>query len=289
MVGCGGGSGTEVGRDSVDVVGGVVEGHSTRAALGLKRFQQRKFCGGVFVGDSNGAVAAGGERISRDGIEAIRVYTLPDGNGAKHFSRVAVDESHELVVTADDEYFVGGVDGEAGRRFAGGERPGVFDFEGPRVELDEGTLVFEIDEDFAFAIGGAEFRFTAEGDGGDEFARRGVYGRGGGGVTVKGEDTLGEWIVDDTIGVLVGFYIAEGFERSEIEHGGIGGVAVRGETFIKFVGEGDAVDTLCVWNVVDDFALIGIDDNNVGAARDEEAMRGGIDFEIVPSASATEF
>lgn len=288
MVGCGGGSGTEVGRDGVDVVGSIVEGHGARSALSLKRFQQRKLCRGVFVSDSNCAVATRGEGVSRGGIEAIRVYTLADGNSAEHFSRVAVDESHELVVAADDEHFVAGVDGEARRRFTGGEGPGIFDFEGLRVKLDEGTLVFEIDENLAFSIGGAEFRFAPEGDGGDEFARRGVNGRGAGGVTVKGEGALGEGIVDDAIGVVVGFGIAEGFERGKIEHGGIGSAAVCGETLIEFVGQSDAVDALCVWNVADDFALVGIDDDNVGAARDEETMRGGIDFEIVPSASTTE-
>jgi len=53
-------------------------------------------------------------------------------------------------VAANNENFVSGVNGEAGGRFAGRERPGVFDFESLRVEFDEGTLVLEVDEDFAF-------------------------------------------------------------------------------------------------------------------------------------------
>src|ERR1039458_2028529 len=67
-------------------------------------------------------------------------------------------EGHELVVATDDEYLVCGANGEAGGRLAGRERPGIFDLESLGVEFDERALVLEIDEDFAFAIGGTELR-----------------------------------------------------------------------------------------------------------------------------------
>jgi len=240
------------------------------------------------MGDGDGAVTAGGEGVAGDGIEAVRINALADGNGAEDFAGVAVDKGHELIVAADDEDFVSGVDGEAGRRFTWGEGPGVFDLESFGVEFNEGAFVFEVDEDMALAVRGSKFRAAAERESGDKFSGGGVDGGGGVGVTVEGEDALGEGIVNGAVGVLVGFDIAERFERSEVEHGGIRGAAVGGEALVEFVGEGDAVDALGVWNVTDDFALFGIDDDDVSAARDEEAMSGGINFEIIPAAGAAE-
>src|SRR5580704_2450042 len=88
--------------DEVDIVGGVVDGHGARTSLGLDRFDRRKGCWRVFVGDGQSTVAARGEGIAGGGIEAIGVDTLADGNGAEDFTRVPVDESHELVVATDN-------------------------------------------------------------------------------------------------------------------------------------------------------------------------------------------
>jgi hypothetical protein len=49
------------------------------------------------------------------------------------------------------------------------------------------------------------------------------------------------------------------------------------------------VYALRVGDVADDFAVAGIDDDDVSGARDEEVMRGGIDFEVVPAAGAAQF
>ena len=66
-------------------------------------------------------------------------------------------------------------------------------------------------------------------------------------------------------------------------------MAIRGKTFVEFIGEGDPVDALRIRNVADDFALVGIDHDDVSAARDEQAMCGRIHFETVPAARAAEF
>jgi len=49
------------------------------------------------------------------------------------------------------------------------------------------------------------------------------------------------------------------------------------------------VGSLGTWNVADDFALIGIHDDVVRAAGDEQVMGGGIDFKIVPATGSAEF
>src|SRR5207253_5339765 len=154
-------------------------------------------------------------------------------------------------------------------RFAGCEGPGVLDLESLHVELDEGTLVLEIDEDFALPVCRAELRATAEREGADEFSRGSVDGRCRVGIAIEGEDALGKWIVDDSVRVFVRLDLVQDFQRGEIEDGGIGVAAVGGKAFVEFVGEGDAVGSLGTWNVADDFALIGIHNNVVRAAGDE--------------------
>jgi len=192
-------------------------------------------------------------------------------------------------MAADEKDLVSGVNGEARRRFAGREGPSVFDLQCFRVELDQGTLVLEIDEDFALAVGHAEFRAAAKRERADEFSRSGVDGRGGIGITIKGKNALGEGIVDDRVGIFVRLDSVEDFERGEIEHDGIGVASVGGESFVEFIGKSNAVGSLGIWNITDDFTLIGIHDDVARTAGDEQAVSGGIHFEIVPASGSPEF
>src|ERR1700689_5931996 len=48
------------------------------------------------------------------------------------------------------------------------------------------------------------------------------------------------------------------------------------------------MDPLRIRNVSDDFALLGIHYDHVSRASDEQAMRRGIHFEVVPAARAAE-
>jgi hypothetical protein len=109
-------------------VGGVVDSHVAGAALGLDRFHLRELCGGVFVRDGESAITARGKRVTRDRIEPVCVHTPTDRNGAEDFPEIAVHESHEFVVAAHNENFVGGVYRAARGRFAGRQRRGLFDF-----------------------------------------------------------------------------------------------------------------------------------------------------------------
>jgi hypothetical protein len=129
---------------------------------------------------------------------------LADGNGAEHFAGVAVDERHELVVAANDEDFVSGVNGEPRGRLARSEGPGILDFESLGVEFDEGTFVFEIDEDFALAVGGAKLWAATERKSAAELSGSGVDGRGSVGITIEGKNALRERIIDDRVRIFVG-------------------------------------------------------------------------------------
>src|SRR5271154_4761526 len=143
-------------------MGGIVEGHGSSTALGLDRFNDRKFCRGVLVGDSEGAITTRGESITGKRIKSVRVHSLADRNGAEYFAGVAIDKGHKLVVTANNENFMVSVNGQARRRFARSERPSVFNFQSFGIEFDESTFILEINEDFALTVGGGELWTTAE-------------------------------------------------------------------------------------------------------------------------------
>ncbi len=192
-------------------------------------------------------------------------------------------------MATDHEDFVRGVDRQTRGGFARSERPSVFDLESLGVEFYERTFVFEVDEHFALAVGGAEFGASAERESADEFSGSGVDGRGSVGVAVEGEDALGKRIVNDGVGVFVRLDVTVGFERREIEDGDVRCMAVSGEALVKFVGESDAVNSLRIGNVADDCSLIGINDDDMSGTRDEETMCGRINFEIVPAAAAAQF
>src|SRR5580704_682378 len=171
-------------------MGGVVESHGSSSALRLDQFHEREFCGGVLVGDSEGALATRGESIASDWIKSVRVNSLADGNGAEHFAGIAIDEGHKLVVTANNENFMISVNGQARRRFARSERPGVFNFQSFGIEFDESAFILEINEDFALTVGGGELWTTAERKGVHDFTRSCIDSRGSVRIPIESEDAL---------------------------------------------------------------------------------------------------
>lgn len=128
IIGCGCGGRAEFRRDRVDRVGCGIDFHSARATLRSDRVYERELGGRILVCDRDRAVAARSKRVASPGIEAICVDALPDRNRAEDFAGVAVDERHQFVVATNDKALVGSVNGEAGGRFAGRERPGLFHF-----------------------------------------------------------------------------------------------------------------------------------------------------------------
>ena len=63
--------------------------------------------------------------------------------------------------------------------------------------------------------------------------------------------------------------------------------SVAGEALAQVGSERHAVDALRVGNVADDFPGYFIDDHHMRSARDVNAVRIGIDAQIVPAAVAT--
>src|SRR5437667_165250 len=88
---------------------------------------------------------------------------------------------------------------------------------GAEFGFDDFGFVCASDEDGACAIGDGEFWAAAEVYGADYAAALGVNHRGAVGIAVHDEDALGRGIVQDAIGVLVGFGFAGDLESLQIE------------------------------------------------------------------------
>ena len=96
-------------------------------------------------------------------------------------------------------------------------------------------------------------------------------------------------IVDDAVGVGQRGDLAEGGVGFEVEDDdGAAAAAVGDEAAAGLGDDGYAVGDLLAGNVAEGFAGDGVDDQGVGAAGDEEAMAGGVDGEVVPSAFAAD-
>src|SRR5436853_3068183 len=111
-----------------------------------------------------------------------------------------------------------------------------------RVERDEIGRFLGIDEDDAFAIGNGEFGLVAERNGAQDGAIGGVDDGGIFATAVESENALGGGIVNDGIGIRVGFCGADGLQSFEIEDSDCVRAAIAGEAAPEVGGNSNAVD-----------------------------------------------
>src|SRR6267154_3904621 len=118
--------------------------------------------------------------------------------------------------------------------------------------------VFVVDPDGTLAVGDGEFRFAAEGNGADDRAVCGVDSGGVFAAAVEAEDALGGGIVNDGVGIGVGFRGADDFQCLYIEDGHGVGATVAGEAAAEVRSDGDTVDPRSVGNVSFDGVSVGV-------------------------------
>ena len=177
--------------------------------------------------DGEVAVAAGGEDITGRGIETGSIRAFADGGGGDDFAGVYVHHGHHFFVADGKSAANFDVHGETGRRFAGRERPVVELLESRRIDVMKLGAVFIVHVDGTFAIGGGEFGLAAQVNVAEHGAvggvnRSGILAAGDvSSATVEGEDALGDGLVEDGIGIDVGFDIANGLQGFEVEDGDV--------------------------------------------------------------------
>src|SRR6266700_3928329 len=129
--------------------------------------------------------------------------------------------------------------------------------ESRRIDVMNLRAVLIVRVDGTFTICGCEFGLAAQ-------INRAKYGTvggvDGGGVfaaatvsaaPVEGEDTFGDGLVKDGVGVDVGLHVADGLQSLQIENRDIVAAAVAGESAAQVGSDGDAVHAWRVRNVAD--------------------------------------
>src|SRR2546423_2405965 len=151
------------------------------------------------------------------------------------------------------------------------------------VDGDEVGSVLAIDEDGALAVGHGEFRLVVEGNGAYDGAVGGIDGGGVLAASIEGENAFGGRIINNGVGICVGFHGTQRLEGFEIED--YRGVRAAGtdEAAAQVGDDGDAVDTLRVGDIALDGVGVGVHDDDVRAVGDVDAAGVGIDEDVVPA------
>src|SRR6185369_15966110 len=159
-----------------------------------------------------------------------------------------------------------------------------------RVERRNFALILDVDEDFSGSRAHAELRLTVERDRADYFPGSRLDGSRVVAAAIEGKHALGGWIEKDCVRILTNVLnLGDGFEGIEIEDGDRALAAVTGEAAAKTGSEGNAVDPGRVENVADLFPRVGLENDDVGSARDEQMAGVGINVQIIPSSFAADF
>ena len=216
------------------------------------------------------------------------VRAVADGGVGEELTGRGVDDGHLLAVADREEAMAGGVEGKAGGGIAAGG-PGAEDSFGAGVDADDFALVFEVVENCALAIGDSKLRLAGEGDGGDDSVRDGVDDGDRLGAAVEGPDGLRGGLEDDAIGVGSGGDGGDDGEGRPVEGDDCVAAAIGDVAELAGGVERNAVDAVEAGDGANRFTGGGVDDVDLRAVGEVEAMRAGIGDEIVPSAFAADF
>ena len=176
------------------------------------------------------------------------------------------------------------IDGEAAGAVAGRDGIALRHQRVLGIDLDDFVLVFDVDEDVAFAVHLRELGLAAEGNRrGDHVAGLGVDRGRVAAAAVEGEDAMRDRLINDGVGILAGLDFAQNLQRFDVEDGDVVVGAVAGEAFAEIGGDGDAVDAFGVGNGADELVGRGVDHFGLRAVRDVETMIGAVDDRRNPS------
>src|SRR5262245_12765189 len=288
----GGGRRTVLRCGKIDVMCLQIHRQRARALLSLDCFHDTEFVRGIFAHYSKRAIAIGTEREAGAGIKGRPVRVLADRQIRDDAPVVSVHHDHLLITAYAEQPPIFHIHRQPARLFARRERPALNDGALTGINHRHFALVVEIDEDLPFAIRHGELGTSAERDGADYFAARGVYyrrgGVGGGACAIERENVARRRIIKNRVRIPAGFRLADGLERFEIEDRHRRIPAVAGEAAIQPRRERDTMYAVGAGNLADDFVFVHINHYHLGRVRDVEPARRAIHREIIPAAGAAD-
>src|SRR6476660_179388 len=99
------------------------------------------------------SLAAGCKDQAGSGIEAIAIGISADCRGGHDFASVHIHHRDHLAASSEQTTVLG-IRGKSGWPLAGSKRPSSLYGKGLGIELNDGTLVFDVNEHIALAIEG---------------------------------------------------------------------------------------------------------------------------------------
>jgi hypothetical protein len=106
---------------------------------------------------------------------------------------------------------------------------------------------------------------------------------------VESKNTFCGWVKKYCVGVVADrLHFVDYLQALEIEDAYCAFAAVAGEPSPELIRQCNAVNSNRLWNISHRLAGVGINDDYVCGARDKQAMRLGINGQVVPSAVAAE-
>src|SRR5882724_1752582 len=120
--------------------------------------QRRVVIGGILMEREDVAISGGIKNCLCGGIEHGGVHLVADGIRGDHFAVVGVDHAHHFTSAAEKEAAILRVQRQAGGSFARSDLPAIFHRESIRINAQQFTRVFEVDEDVALPVRNCKLR-----------------------------------------------------------------------------------------------------------------------------------
>src|SRR5665213_21325 len=234
----------------------------------------------------------GSRAVCAEGDPGYRVERIPIRSAVRDRRRddstsICVDDSHHSVSAACKQNTMYTIHREAARFLARCKRIAVEYREFCSVELDNHTLVFDIDEDVAHAIGDACFRFPAQRKGSGNRVTNSIDRRGILTAAVESEDALCRRIIQNTVGISarnVDDFCSR--QRHKIEGCDSRIATVARKSLVQIVRERHAVNSRCVLQLTNKLAGIGVNYLYPRRACYEDATPRCVERYVVPTAVA---
>src|SRR5882724_11627113 len=186
-------------------------------------------------------------------IKSVRVHAFADGWRGNHLAAIGIHHSHHLVVAAGKQPPMLLVHGQPARFLARGQLPAFYHDSLFSVDAGYFTLVFNVYKNSAFTISHAKFRFAVEWNIPDNLVVRGIDYRGIFAAAVEGENPLGGWVIENSVGIFaVDLDFGRLLQCLKIKDRYAVVATIAGESLAQVLGDRNPVDSGCVRNVADD-------------------------------------
>ena len=230
------------------------------------------------------AVGGGDESAASRRVEQDAIGPLADLYRGDVGAALGVDHLGDIIVASRYQHARLLVESQSGGRVATVQRIGGDDL--ARRDIDDGDciLIFEINEDAACSVGGADLRLSVERDGADDALARHIHQRRVMALAIENDDQAGLWLDDDRIRLLSGRDCRLDFSGDLVEEQRIGGFAVGADGEGRSRNRRHAMNASAFHQNISDLSRGEVDRRDAVGPRDEKAVGFRVDGGEIPTA-----